>query len=147
MSYLCLTAPLILLAVPVRIIRTKISKLFNQYKSQHTSLKTIKILRINAWCRVIFFRRLTYHKQPVNKKQNVEMDCPASNGGHPSWLPLWAALSILNVGLRSTFLSTSIFHSITRFRRQFLRKMWPIQPDFLCFIALRCSCLSLIYVI
>jgi hypothetical protein len=54
-----------------------------------------------------FFRRSTDHKQRVNKKQNVEVDSPASSGGQGkymkcdsfTWPPLEATLSILNFSL------------------------------------------------
>jgi len=39
--------------------------------------------------------------------------------------------------LLATSISPFIFHSITCFRRQFLRKMWPIQLDFRFLISCR----------
>ena len=39
------------------------------------------------------------------------------------------------------------FFSITCFRRQFLRKMWPIQLTFLLFMYVGCSCPHWLYVL
>jgi hypothetical protein len=54
-----------------------------------------------------FFWRSTYHNQHVNKKQNVEIDSPATSGGQGKymkyvsfpWLLLVVALSVLISGL------------------------------------------------
>jgi hypothetical protein len=57
-----------------------------------------------------FFRRSAVQKQRVSEKQNIEIDSPATSGGHGnysvSWPPPEAALSICNV---SRFLLTTVF--------------------------------------
>jgi hypothetical protein len=56
------------------------------------------------------FRKSAVPKQRVSEKQNVEIDSPATSGGHGnyslSWPSLEAALSIFNV---SRFLLTTVY--------------------------------------
>jgi len=54
-----------------------------------------------------------------------------------SWRSSSSYSRLLLLRLSTTSILASIFTSITRFKRQFLRKMWPFQLSFLLFIVCR----------
>ena len=76
---------------------------------------------------------LFYYQDDARSNKHKRSSAFSFNFQYPLF-SLRSSSSSLLILLRLPFSPSSIFHPITCFRRQFLRKMWPIQLPFLLFI-------------